>query len=167
VLLEVHYESHSSTTVNDDSNVIIGWSTKAPVRPVKSLALKDGNPPLLIPAGPASLDYTYVSSRTIKAGGAIVGYHPHYHTKGLESWISVVYPEVPGVPVKFLHRGSDKEENNEAFREVNPPIYLPAGAVVSINCRFDCTDCKEPVKNPDDMCLYYLHVDEALELLPP
>jgi len=164
ILLEVHYENHNAAEVQDDSRFIIGWSTKAPTRPVKALALKDGNPPIVIPAGPASLDYTYVSTRTIQVGGAILGYHPHFHTKGIESWISVVYPEVPGEAAKFLHRGSDKEENNENFREINPPIYLPAGAKISINCRYDCTACTEPVKNPDDMCLYYLHVDEGLEL---
>lgn len=146
------------------SRLMANRSTKAPTRPVKALALKDGNPPIVIPAGPASLDYTYVSTRTIQVGGAILGYHPHFHTKGIESWISVVYPEVPGEAAKFLHRGSDKEENNENFREINPPIYLPAGAKISINCRYDCTACTEPVKNPDDMCLYYLHVDEGLEL---
>jgi len=158
VLFEAHYISTAPQGEPDESQLVLSWSNSVPTRPVKSLALKDGNPPLRIEAGSIG---TYQSTWYVIRGGAILSYHGHFHN-GHEIWLEVLSPS--GTRSVHFHRGDKKDENDERFREANPPVVLEEGSEISIHCEFDATQAKVDIVNPVEMCLFYLHVDESLEV---
>lgn len=153
ILLEVHYVNDDHSRAIDESRLVVGWDSIMPTRPIMSLALKDGNPPLHIAAGTVD---TYHSSFNVSHGGAIFSYHNHCHGLCREAWLDLI--DRFGRKKSMFHRAPSTEPD-EGFHEMYPLLLVNTGDTLRINCKFDATGETSDVLNPVEMCLFYLHVE--------